>query len=531
MISRSPVAVGALTTVLALSVAATAAGPARFDGAFPFAGYDSTVDIALAGIAATTPLDGSPRSLAVGPDGSLYFSTGSTLRRVRRDGWITSIAGFRPYAPRDVAVARDGSLFVFDEHSNKVVRLNSKTKTVVAGSGADCSSTVESTDATGVALCGVDAVDVDGQGRLLIADSWPPARIRRVNADGTIETVAGGGTGDGTSGPATAARLGEPADVAALPSGGFLIADSQRNRVFEVDAGGEIRVVAGGRSGPRNTARSLRLSPASVAALPGGGFLVTANDRLIRVGNDDRFAYLGGLPKYPPAGLGGPLPQARFYASDVAVARDGAVFVATGDRVLLLPRRGSARPAVTFDGSSARSAHLYTLRFRARATGTVSISPVSGRRNMKDIRARARPGVNSVHLPSSLGSDAYTFVLTLSHGKTDVGDVAKFLTGPRLTSKEAALLIDSDRKEVDAARVSEGVDTYSRGKCRSMSTTRADCQIELTPYLEGTYCDHNAAVVLARSGVVSIRDYVGCKFALNPKWYARAHPAPALTPY
>ena len=531
MSSNWRAALGALTIVVLITVAPASAGPVKFAGAFPFAGYDSSVNIALAGIAAITPLDGSPRSLAVAPDGSLYFTTGTTLRRVRRDGWITTVGGFKPYAPRAVAVAPDGSLFVVDEDADKVVRLKGKTKTVVAGSGGDCNSTVESSEATAVPLCGPTALDIDPQGRLLIADSWPPARIRRVNTDGTIETVAGGGSGDGSSGPATAAHLSAPADVAALPAGGFLIADSERNRVFEVGADGDIRVVAGGRNGPNGTARSLRLSPTGVAVLPGGGFLVAASGRLIRVGADDRFAYLGGSPAFPAVGLGAALAHAHFYATDVAISPDGDLFVGAGERVLLLPRPTSARPAVAFDGASARSAHRNVLQFRARVAGTVSISPMNGRKHVRDVRVRAHRGLNAVRLPSSLGSDAYTFVLSLAHGSIDAGDVAAFLTGPQLTVKEAELIIDSDHAEVDAARLREGVDTYSRGKCRSMTPTRADCRIELTPYLEGTYCEHNVAVMLARNGNVRIRNYAGCKFALHPKWRGRAHNAPALSPY
>ena len=53
-----------------------------------------------------------------------------------------------------------------------------------------------------------------------------------------VSTVAGtgseGGTGDG--GAATLARLHEPGDVAMLPGGGFLIADTKNDSIREVSA-------------------------------------------------------------------------------------------------------------------------------------------------------------------------------------------------------------------------------------------------------------------------------------------------------
>jgi hypothetical protein len=63
-------------------------------------------------------------------------------------------------------------------------------------------------------------------GGFLIADA-AAARVRRVSAGGIITTVAGNGTpgfsGDG--GPATAAQIYDPNGLAVLPDGGFLIAD------------------------------------------------------------------------------------------------------------------------------------------------------------------------------------------------------------------------------------------------------------------------------------------------------------------
>ena len=61
-------------------------------------------------------------------------------------------------------------------------------------------------------------------------------RIRRVSREGLITTVAGTGVNgfSGDAGRATAAELDNPHNVAVLPDGGFLIADTFNNRVRRV---------------------------------------------------------------------------------------------------------------------------------------------------------------------------------------------------------------------------------------------------------------------------------------------------------
>ena len=82
-------------------------------------------------------------------------------------------------------------------------------------------------------------------GGYLVADQVNN-RVRRVNGSGTITTVAGttaGFSGDG--GPATAAQMSAPSDVAVLPDGSILISDSNNNRIRKVDTSGIITTVAG----------------------------------------------------------------------------------------------------------------------------------------------------------------------------------------------------------------------------------------------------------------------------------------------
>jgi hypothetical protein len=83
----------------------------------------------------------------------------------------------------------------------------------------------------------------------------------------------------GDGGPATAAQLNAPMQVAPLPGGGFLVADSLNNRIRRVSRRGIITTVADtgerGCGGDRGPATQAKLTaPTGVTVLTGGGFLI-----------------------------------------------------------------------------------------------------------------------------------------------------------------------------------------------------------------------------------------------------------------
>jgi sugar lactone lactonase YvrE len=117
---------------------------------------------------------------------------------------------------------------------------------------------------------------VDRAGNVYIADS-DNQRIRKVDTTGIISTVAGNGTtgfgGDG--GPATSAKLFQPADVAVDTKGNFYIADRINFRIRMVDSSGTITTLAGsGVNGVYNgnnlPALQTNLYPGGVAVSPKG---------------------------------------------------------------------------------------------------------------------------------------------------------------------------------------------------------------------------------------------------------------------
>jgi len=178
-------------------------------------------------------------------------------------------------------------------------------------------------------------------GGYLIADA-ANGRVRRVFPDGTIKTVAGTGnyefSGDG--GPATAASLQVPLGVAVLPDGGFLIADAAADRVRRVSVAGIITTVAGngtrGFSGDGGPATAAEIDdPNGLAVLPDGGFLIADGDYVVRrVSPNGTITTVAGTGSPGFSGDGGSATEAQLsFTYSVAVTADGGFLITdTGNR-------------------------------------------------------------------------------------------------------------------------------------------------------------------------------------------------------
>jgi len=158
---------------------------------------------------------------------------------------------------------------------------------------------------------------------VLLAVLMAPAAA--LGSIGDIFTIAGGGTKDelrpgfsGDGGPATDARLNLPFDVAVLPGGGYLIADTANRRIRRVSRLGRISTVAGtgraGSSGDGGPARRATFrAPFAVAVTADGGFLVAdeAASKIRLVSADGKISTVAGTGRRGFSGDGGPARRAR----------------------------------------------------------------------------------------------------------------------------------------------------------------------------------------------------------------------------
>jgi hypothetical protein len=238
-----------------------------------------------------------PAGLAGASDGTLYISErlGHRIWRLK-DGQLTRVAGTgrlgrspegvpasraRIYFPEGLAIHPDGGIVFADSWNHRVRRVDAEGRVwTIAGNGNEGRGG-DGGPALAAELSRPFDVVIAGDGAVLIVD-WGNNCIRRVDAAGTIDTFAGrcgfyGFAGDG--GPAVDALLDEPYGIAVGAQGDVYIADSRNDRVRRVSGDGRIETIAGngitGFDGDGGPATSAQLSsPQAVQVLPDGGLLI-----------------------------------------------------------------------------------------------------------------------------------------------------------------------------------------------------------------------------------------------------------------
>ena len=205
---------------------------------------NSSVEAALA------PLD-SPAGLAFSPDGALYIADSGNhrIRRVLNGRMTTVPAPASLNTPTGVAVDSSGGLYVAAKGSSAVLLLTPGAA-IVAGTGfAGVSG--DGGPATAARLTAPRELAFNAAKQLVIADARPGLKysvgmLRRVAVDGRISTCAGGAgfRSSGDDGPAILGFLEAPSGLSLDADGALYIADRDDHRVRRIYAGG-IATVAG----------------------------------------------------------------------------------------------------------------------------------------------------------------------------------------------------------------------------------------------------------------------------------------------
>jgi hypothetical protein len=149
-------------------------------------------------------------------------------------------------SPRGVVGARDGTIYIADTRNNRIRRITADgTIQTIAGTGEPAFAG-DGGPATSAALNQPQALALSSDGTLYIADT-ANQRVRAVSQDGVIRTVAGEGHAafGGDGGSAVRASLNMPLSVTIDATGNLYIADSVNGRIRRVGADGMITTVAG----------------------------------------------------------------------------------------------------------------------------------------------------------------------------------------------------------------------------------------------------------------------------------------------
>lgn len=304
--------------------------------------------------------DGEPSGVAVDVAGNIYVADPAhhRVRKIAPNGSVSTVAGTgeegysedgklatetKLSEPRGVAVDEAQNLYISDEMSDVILKVNAKgIITTLAGTGEQGFSG-DGGPAIHAKLLGPTGLALDKFGNLYVADSGN-RRIRYIDPAGIINTFAGTGetSMDALTGPALQAEFRWPSAVAVDSAGCVYVTESMDmwyddpNWIRKIDRNGVISVIAGtlywGYAGDGGPVRNALFDHPSGVAFDAEGNMYIADNRNYRVRKIDRagtVTTLAGFPIRPgyrgdgqasECGLGCP--------TDVAVGPAGIVYLA-----------------------------------------------------------------------------------------------------------------------------------------------------------------------------------------------------------
>lgn len=175
---------------------------------------------------------GSPRAIAVGPEGGFFAAVGREVFRIDADGGLLG----RHDAGGEIGgiAFLEGTLYASLSRSHRLVRLTEEGFETFTGR-----ETPGLVDGRAPSFRGPRNICVTASGSIGVADLLNHA-IREVRGDGSAVTVAGAGSGL-RDGPAGEALFSYPFALTSLPGGGIVVAEKGRPGLRVVSAGERIR--------------------------------------------------------------------------------------------------------------------------------------------------------------------------------------------------------------------------------------------------------------------------------------------------
>jgi uncharacterized protein (TIGR03437 family) len=285
-----------------------------------------------------------PLGTAIDPNGDVLILCFNTLRRVTlADGKIHTVAGnidsigfsgdgglvgTATFAvPGFVASIANGDILLSDLGNFRVRRIRSNVVNTVAG------TSISDNIPAGTAFLNHPlGVATDGKGGYVIADT-DDNRIRAVSPTGTITNLFGNGVRGSSTG-----ELDSPNDVLYDSSGNLFIADTGNNRILRIAAGSTTpTVVVGGNgagfSGDGSFAVRAKLSSPTTMILDSTGALYiadTGNNRVRVVDTDGNISTLAGNGNPKFGGDNNAAKDAGLSVTGFAFDNSGGLLIADG---------------------------------------------------------------------------------------------------------------------------------------------------------------------------------------------------------
>jgi len=234
-------------------------------------------------------------------DGDFHLLAGG------REGFADGLGGAAAFnTPSGIALDRHGNLYVADTGNHAIRKVTPRGEvTTLAGGGVPGFADGNGRDAR---FNGPMGVAVDAAGRVYVADTWND-RIRVVEPDGRVWTLAGGERPGWADGQGTQARFDTPTDIALAADGSVWVADMNNDALRMLTPSGVVTTRIGG-SGSERALRgpmTLTITDDGVAYVGerGGRVLqVSPAGHVVTVAGDtQRFARPAGIALAPDGSL------------------------------------------------------------------------------------------------------------------------------------------------------------------------------------------------------------------------------------
>jgi sugar lactone lactonase YvrE len=225
---------------------------------------DGTVST-FAGSGANGSADGDASTASFHyPDGAVFDSQNNLfvsdqsnhkIRKITPDGTVSTFAGTGVigstdgagniasfYYPAGMSVDANDNIYVADYGNNKIRKIT-QDGTVATFAGTGIAGSADGTVLT-AQFNGATGLGIDSYGNVFVADYYNN-KIRKIDTNGDVTTVAGSGTIGSADGFGANATFYYPAIVAVDSNNNLFITDEENHKIRKIDTAGEVTTYAG----------------------------------------------------------------------------------------------------------------------------------------------------------------------------------------------------------------------------------------------------------------------------------------------
>jgi len=207
-----------------------------------------------------------PQGITIRDDGTIIVAGSYTdkIRAIDLDGNVFTIVGTQEeegdksmvFRPQGMAVRDDGTIIISDVNNNKIrgIDLDGNVFTI-AGTGEEGDKDGPGNEATFRCPLGIAIRD---DRTIIVADALNN-KIRSIDLNGNVHTIAGTGKKGDKDGPGNEATFNYPCGIAIRSDGTIIIIDRDNNKIRGIDLDGNVFTIAGNgvmgnKDGPGNEA-------------------------------------------------------------------------------------------------------------------------------------------------------------------------------------------------------------------------------------------------------------------------------------